>query len=79
MKVVFIIPDGVTKRCMEAMKKILDYYGSRYGYRYVDLYNMKEDDNPEQTYVSKPYPDADGFTFMADKIYKEVGDYIDPK
>ncbi|MBE6251167.1 MAG: hypothetical protein E7111_05875 [Bacteroidales bacterium] len=78
-KVVFIIGDYVTKRCWQAMVKILDYYGDKYGYRYVDLYDMTDAEKARLTYVSKPHPDDGGFTFMADKIYAEVGDYIENK
>ena len=74
-KVVIIIGDALTKRAQQALIKIGDHYGQMYGYKYVNFFS----DGASISKVSGAHPDGDGFTYMADKIYREVGDYIDPR
>ena len=77
-RVVMIIPDCITKRCWQALTKIGNHYGQKYGYKYVDFY-IDGNSNPAMSKVSGPHPDGAGFTYMADKIYQELGTYIDPE
>ena len=72
-KVVMIIGDALTKRAQQAIVKIAEHYGDLYGYRYVNFFGLG--DNIAK--VSGAHPDGDGFTYMADMIYNQVGDYID--
>ena len=78
-KVVIIIPDGITKRCWQATVKIAEHYGQKYGYRYVNFYVDGQTSNANITKASGVHPDGNGFTYMADTIYNEVGAYIDAK
>ncbi len=76
-KVVMIIPDCITQRCWQSLKKIGDHYGEKYGYKYVDFY-IDGNSNPNISKVSGVHPDGAGFTYMADQIYSLTEDYIDP-
>ena len=73
-KVVMIIGDALTKRAQEAILKIADHYGQKYGYKCVNFFGATNISK-----VSGAHPDDAGFTVMADKIYNEVGTYIDAK
>ena len=74
-KVVIIIGDALTKRAMQALVTIADHYKSLYGYRYVDFFGQAD----QISKAAGAHPDDAGFTYMANKIYDEVGSYIDPK
>ena len=74
-KVVIIIGDALTKRAMQALVTIADHYKSLYGYSYVDFFGQAD----QISKAAGAHPDDAGFTYMADKIYDEVGSYIDPK
>ena len=76
-KVVIIIPDGITKRCWQATVKIAEHYGQVYGYKYVNFYVEGQTSNSNITKASGVHPDANGFTYMANEIYNQVGTYID--
>lgn len=76
-KVVMIIPDGVTKRCWQVTVKIAEHYGQVYGYKYVNFYVEGQTSNSNITKASGVHPDANGFTYMANEIYNQVGTYID--
>ena len=78
-KVVMIIPDGVTKRCWLATVKIAEHYGQKYGYKYVNFYVDGQTSNANITKASGVHPDGNGFTYMANEIYSQVGSYIDAK
>ena len=78
-KVVMIIPDGVTKRCWQATVKIAEHYGQKYGYKYVNFYVDGQTSNANITKASGVHPDGNGFTYMANEIYSQVGSYIDAK
>lgn len=72
-KVVMLIGDALTKRAQEAILKIAEHYETLYGYKCVNFFGLANS-------ISKaagPHPDGDGFTYMADKIFAEVGDYIE--
>ena len=69
-----IIGDALTKRAQEAILKIADHYGQKYGYKCVNFFGATNISK-----VSGAHPDDAGFTVMADKIYNEVGTYIDAK
>ena len=73
-KVIMIIGDALTKRAQEAILKIADHYGQKYGYKCVNFFGATNISK-----VSGAHPDDAGFTVMADKIYNEVGTYIDAK
>ena len=77
-KVVMIIPDCITERCWQSLKKIGDHYGEKYGYKYVDFY-IDGNSNPNIPKVSGVHPDGAGFTYMADEIYRLTETYIDPQ
>jgi len=77
-RVVIIIPDCITKRCWQSLHKIADHYGQVFGYRYVDFFTDGSS-NPDISKVSGVHPDGAGFTYMADIIYQETGEYIDPQ
>ena len=74
-KVVMIIPDQVTKRCSEAIVKIAEHYEQIYGYKCVNFFGLAGNISK----ASGAHPDGDGFTYMANTIYDQVGEYIDPK
>lgn len=78
-KVVMIIPDCITKRCWQATVKIAEHYGQTYGYKYVNFYVDGQTSNTNISKASGVHPDGNGFTYMADQIYQQVGNYIDPK
>ena len=78
-KVVMIIPDGVTKRCWQVTVKIAEHYGQKYGYKYVNFYVDGQTSNANITKASGVHPDGNGFTYMANEIYSQVGSYIDAK
>ena len=71
--VVMIIGDALTKRAQQAIVRIAEHYGDLYGYMYVNFFGLG--DNIAK--VSGAHPDGDGFTYMADMIYAQVGGYID--
>ncbi len=72
-KVVMIIGDSLTKRAQQAILKIAEHYGNLYGYMYVNFFGLSGNISK----VSGVHPDGDGFTYMADMIYDQVGGYID--
>lgn len=72
-KVVMIIGDALTKRAQQAILKIAEHYGEKYGYMCVNFFGLA--DNISK--VSSAHPDDAGFTYMADAIYDQVGGYID--
>lgn len=72
-KVVMIIGDSFTKRAQQAILKIAEHYGSLYGYKCVNFFGLSD----KISKVSGVHPDDAGFTYMADIIYDQVGDYID--
>ena len=76
-KVVMIIPDCITKRCWQATVKIAEHYDKVYGYKYVNFFVDGQSSNSNITKASGAHPDGNGFTYMADEIYKQVGAYID--
>lgn len=77
-KVVMIIGDAVTKRCMQAIIEIAEHYDQKYGYKYVNFSNQGLE-NQNISKASGVHPDGNGFTYMANTIYDQVGTYIDPK
>ena len=76
-KVVMIIPDCITKRCWQATVKIAEHYDKVYGYKYVNFFVDGQSSNSNITKASGAHPDGNGFTYMADQIYNQVGAYID--
>lgn len=72
-KVVMIIGDALTKRAQEAILKIAGHYGQLYGYKSVNFFGLGNSISK----VSGAHPDDAGFTYMADEIYRQVGNYID--
>ena len=74
-KVVMIIGDALTKRAQQAILEIADHYGKLYGYKCVNFFGLADSISK----ASGAHPDDAGFTYMAEKIYQEVGSYIDPR
>lgn len=76
-KVVMIIGDQFTKRAKQVIDKITEHYGQpeSYGYKSVDFFG--DGANIEKIKEGNAHPSAAGHTYMANKIYTEVGDYID--
>ncbi len=79
-KVVMLIGDWIHAGTRQAIHKIADHYGAKYGYKCVDF----QDISPYGSYNVIPkesgcHPNEAGFEVMADYIYKQAGSYIDPK
>lgn len=74
-KVVIIIGDALTKRAQQALLEIAGHYEQLYGYKCVNFFGFADSISK----ASGAHPDDDGFTYMADMIYEQVGSYIDPK
>lgn len=74
-KVVIIIGDALTKRAQQALLEIAGHYEQLYGYKCVNFFGLADSISK----ASGAHPDDDGFTYMADMIYEQVGSYIDPK
>lgn len=74
-KVVIIIGDALTKRAQQALLKIAEHYDQLYGYKCVNFFGLADSIGK----ASGVHPNDAGFTFMADKIYEEVGSYIDAR
>ena len=74
-KVVMLIGDALTKRAQEAVLKIAAHYEQLYGYKCVNFFGLADSIGK----ASGAHPSSEGFTFMANKIYEEVGSYIDPQ
>lgn len=74
-KVVMIIGDALTKRAQQAILEIADHYGQLYGYKCVNFFGLADSISK----ASGAHPDDAGFTYMAEKIYAEVGSYINAK
>ena len=74
-KVVMIIGDALTKRAQQAILKIAEHYEQLYGYKCVNFFGLADSIGK----ASGVHPNDAGFTFMADKIYEEVGSYIDAR
>ena len=77
-KVVMIIGDWIHEGTRQAIHKIADHYGAKWGYKCVDL----QDISPYGTSKVIPkesgcHPNEAGFEVMADYIYQQVGSYID--
>ena len=72
-KVVMIIGDELTQQAQEALLKIAVHYEAKYGYKYVNFFPLAEYITP----TNNAHPDANGFTFMANTIYNQVGTYIE--
>lgn len=74
-KVVMLIGDALTKPAQEAILKIAGHYEELYGYKCVNFFEKGESISK----ASGVHPDGAGFTFMADTIFEQVGDYIEGK
>ena len=74
-KVVIIIGDALTKRAQQALLKIAEHYEALYGYKCVNFFGLADSISK----ASGAHPDDAGFTYMADKIYEEVGTYINAR
>ena len=74
-KVVMIIGDALTKRAQQALLKIAEHYEQLYGYKCVNFFGLADSISK----ASGAHPDDAGFTFMADKIFEEVGSYINAR
>ena len=77
-KVVMIIGDWIPAGTRQAILKIAAHYGTRYGYKCVDLQEI----SPYNSYNVIPkesgcHPNEAGFEVMANYIYEKVGSYID--
>ena len=77
-KVVMIIGDWIHEGTRQAIHKIADHYGAKWGYKCVDL----QDISPYGSYEVIPkesgcHPNEAGFEVMANYIYQQVGSYID--
>ena len=77
-KVVMIIGDWIPAGTRQAILKIAAHYGTRYGYKCVDLQEI----SPYGSYNVIPkesgcHPNEAGFEVMANYIYEKVGSYID--
>ncbi len=77
-KVVMIIGDWIHAGTRQAILKIASHYGTKYGYKCVDL----QDISPYGTYNVIPkesgcHPNEAGFEVMANYIYEQAGSYID--
>ncbi len=78
-KVVMLIGDWIHAGTRQAIHKIADHYGTKYGYKCVDFQNI----SPYGSYNVIPkesgcHPNEAGFEVMANYIYEQVGSYIDP-
>jgi hypothetical protein len=74
-KVVIIIGDALTKRAQQALLKIAEHYETLYGYKCVNFFGLADSISK----ASGAHPDDAGFTFMADRIFEEVGTYINAR
>ena len=79
-KVVMIIGDWIHQGTRQAILKIASHYGTKYGYKCVDLQEI----SPQGSYQVIPkedgcHPNEAGFEVMANYIYEKAGSYIDPK
>lgn len=74
-KVVIIIGDALTKRAQQALLKIAEHYEALYGYKCVNFFGLADSISK----ASGAHPDDAGFTFMADRIFEEVGTYINAR
>ena len=77
-KVVMIIGDWIHAGTRQAILKIADHYGTKWGYKCVDLQEI----SPYGSYEVIPkesgcHPNEAGFEVMANYIYQQVGSYID--
>ena len=77
-KVVMIIGDWIHAGTRQAILKIANHYGAKWGYKCVDL----QDISPYGTKEVIPkedgcHPNEAGFEVMANYIYQQVGSYID--
>ncbi|MBE6251166.1 MAG: hypothetical protein E7111_05870 [Bacteroidales bacterium] len=78
-KVVMLIGDRMFTGAEAAMLSIAEHYKTLYGYRCVNFLDIQSYNGTDViTKVNNPHPDDNGFTVMADYIYKVVGSYIDP-
>ena len=78
-KVVMIIGDKIHEGTRQAILKIANYYGAKYGYKCVDFLAPY---NGATISIGKlpsdgTHPDESGFETMAEHIYRMVGDYIE--
>ena len=71
-RVVMIIGNKLTASAEQAVLKIAARYSEKYGYKCVDFFPAEE-----AQHINEVHPDADGFTYMARRIYEEAGTYID--
>ena len=74
-KVVIIIGDALTKRAQQALLEIAGHYEQLYGYKCVNFFGLSDSISK----ASGAHPDDAGFTYMADKIFEEVGSYINAR
>lgn len=74
-KVVIIIGDALTKRAQQALLEIAGHYEQLYGYKSVNFFGLADSISK----ASGAHPDDAGFTYMADKIFAEVGAYINAR
>ncbi|MCF0175144.1 MAG: Ig-like domain-containing protein [Bacteroidales bacterium] len=77
-KVVMLIGDYLPEGARQSVLKIAAHYNSLYGYRVVDF--VASNGFQSSKYITKAtgcHPDSNGFKWMADQIYKEVGSYIE--
>ena len=74
-KVVIIIGDALTKRAQQALLEIAGHYEQLYGYKCVNFFGLADSISK----ASGAHPDDAGFTYMADKIFEEVGSYINAR
>ena len=72
-KVVMLIGDSLTKRAQQAILKIAEHYENMYGYKCVNFFGQSDSISK----VSGVHPGDEGFTYMANIIYEQVGAYID--
>ena len=84
VKVVCLVGDGMSEAQCEWVQGICDYFAT-HGYsgriKTVSFHNDgnvdgKHYDNVNIPKVSGVHPDADGMTYMANKIYNEIKDWI---
>ncbi|MBQ7342513.1 MAG: hypothetical protein IJW42_04575 [Alistipes sp.] len=78
-KVVMVIGDWIHAGTRQAILKIASHYGTKYGYKCVDLQEI----SPYASYDVIPkesgcHPNEAGFEVMANYIYQKAGSYIDP-
>lgn len=77
-KVVMIIGDWIHEGTRQAIHKIADHYGTKWGYKCVDLQNISPYGTDEV--IPKEagcHPNEAGFEVIANYIYQQVGSYID--